>query len=140
MDDRPVVLFDGVCNVCSWSVRFIHVHDDGRMKFAPLQSDVGRELLREHDLSEDYFDSLVYVDETGAYTRSDGALRIARHLDAPYRWAWYLRFVPRVVRDAAYDSFGAVRYRLFGKKDECMVPDEELRGRFLAQSVETQTA
>lgn len=135
MDDEvPVVLFDGVCNVCSWSVRFIHAHDDGRIRFAPLQSEVGRELLHEQGLPQDYFDSLVYVDESGAYAKSDGALRIARHLDAPYRWLWHFRAVPRVVRDAAYDAFAGIRYRVFGKKDECMVPSEELRSRFLAQS------
>ncbi|WP_255195536.1 thiol-disulfide oxidoreductase DCC family protein [Halorarius litoreus] len=135
MDDgRPVVLFDGVCNVCSWSVQFIHEHDDGQVMFAPLQSAAGSELLREHRFSEDYFDSLVYVDETGAYAKSDGAVRIARHLDAPYRWAWHARFVPKVVRDAAYDAFAAIRYRVFGKKDECMMPTDELRSRFLAQS------
>jgi predicted DCC family thiol-disulfide oxidoreductase YuxK len=134
MDERPVVLFDGVCNVCSWSVRFIHEHDDGQILFAPLQSDVGRDLLRDHGLPEDYFNSLVYVDDTGAHAKSDGALRIARHLDAPYRWAWHGRFVPRVVRDVAYDGFASIRYRVFGKKEECMVPSEELRSRFLAQS------
>lgn len=136
MDEaRPVVLFDGVCTVCSWSVRFIHEHDDGQVMFAPLQSKEGREVLREHGFSEDYFDSLVYVDDSGAYAKSDGALRIARHLDAPYRWAWHVRFVPKIVRDAAYDAFAAIRYRAFGKKDECMMPSEELRSRFLAQSV-----
>ena len=132
--DRPVVLFDGVCNVCSRSVQFIHAHDDGQIMFAPLQSDEGREVLHEHGLGEDYFDSLVYVDASGAYAKSDGALRIARHLEAPYRWAWHVRFVPRAVRDAAYDAFASIRYRVFGKKDECMVPSEELRSRFLAQS------
>lgn len=133
-EDRPVVLFDGVCNVCSWSVQFIHRHDDDQILFAPLQSEVGREILGEAGLHEGYADSLVYVDDAGAYPKSDGALRIARHLDTPYRWAWHLRIVPRIVRDAAYDAFAAVRYRLFGKKDECMVPSEELRSRFLAQS------
>ncbi len=127
-----MVLFDGVCNVCSWSVRFIHAHDDGEMRFAPLQSAVAAELLAAHGLEADYFDSLVYLDDSGAYTKSDGAVRIARHLDAPYRWAWHLRVVPRPVRDAAYDAFAAVRYRLFGKKEECMVPEKGLRDRFLA--------
>jgi predicted DCC family thiol-disulfide oxidoreductase YuxK len=107
----PVVLFDGVCNFCAWSVRFIHAHDDGALRFAPLQSEVGSD---------------------GVYTKSDGAVRIARHLDSPYRLAWYLRFVPRVVRDVGYDLLARVRYDVFGKKEACMVPDAELRERFLA--------
>ncbi|MFC7175703.1 thiol-disulfide oxidoreductase DCC family protein [Halosegnis marinus] len=134
MDERPVVLFDGVCNLCAWSVRFIVAHDDGALRFAPLQSDVASELLAEHGLDADYFDSLVYIDGSGAYTKSDGAVRIARHLDAPYRWAWHARHVPRTVRDAAYDLLARVRYRIWGKKDACLVPTDELRERFLAQT------
>jgi predicted DCC family thiol-disulfide oxidoreductase YuxK len=132
--DSPVVLFDGVCNLCAWSVRFIVERDDGTLRFAPLQSEEGAALLDEHGLAADYFDSLVYINESGAYTKSDGAVRIARHLDAPYRWAWHARHVPRPLRDAAYDLLASVRYRLFGKKDACLVPDGELRERFIAQS------
>jgi predicted DCC family thiol-disulfide oxidoreductase YuxK len=132
--DRPVVLFDGVCNLCAWSVRFIVAHDDGRLRFAPLQSEAAADLLSEHGLGDDYFDSLVYVDGSGAYTKSNGAVRIARHLDAPYRWAWHTRVVPRVVRDVAYDGLARIRYRVWGKKQQCLVPDESLEARFLAQT------
>jgi len=135
--DRPVVLFDGVCNLCAWSVQFIVAHDDGSVRFAPLQSDAATELLERHGLDGDYFDSLVYVDDSGAYTRSDGAVRIARHLDAPYRWAWHTRYVPRPLRDAAYDLLARVRYRVFGKRDSCLVPTAELEDRFLARSEPT---
>ena len=130
----PVVLFDGVCNLCAWSVRFIVGRDDGTLRFAPLQSEEAAALLAEHGLATDYFDSLVYIDESGAYTKSDGAVRIARHLDAPYRWAWHARYVPRLLRDAAYELLGSVRYRLFGQKETCLVPDEELRDRFITGS------
>jgi predicted DCC family thiol-disulfide oxidoreductase YuxK len=130
--DGPVVLFDGVCNFCAWSVRFIHAHDDGALRFAPLQSAVGRDLLAGHGMAPDYFDSLVYIGADGVYTKSAGAVRIARHLDYPYRLAWLARVVPGPVRDVAYDLFADVRYDLFGQKEECMVPDAALRDRFLA--------
>ncbi|TSD13871.1 thiol-disulfide oxidoreductase DCC family protein [Haloglomus irregulare] len=130
--DGPVVLFDGVCNFCAWSVRFIHAHDDGALRFAPLQSGVGTDLLAEHGMATDYFDSLVYIGADGVYTRSAGAVRIARHLDYPYRLAWLLRLVPEAVRDAGYDLFARIRYDVFGRKESCMVPDAELRERFLA--------
>jgi len=130
--DGPVVLFDGVCNFCAWSVRFIHAHDDGVLRFAPLQSEVGAALLDEHGMAPDYFDSLVYIGADGVYTKSAGAVRIARHFRGPYRLLWLLRFVPRIVRDAGYDLLARVRYDVFGKKEECMVPDAELRERFLA--------
>lgn len=130
--DAPVVLFDGVCNFCAWSVRFLHAHDDGALRFAPLQSDVGAALLAQHGMDPDYFDSLVYIAADGVYTKSDGAVHIARHLAFPYRLAWQLRFVPQLVRDAGYDLLARVRYDVFGKKEACMVPDAELRERFLA--------
>jgi len=133
-DGGPVVLFDGVCNLCAWSVRFIVAHDDGSVLFAPLQSDAATDLLERHGLDGDYFDSLVYVDDSGTYTKSDGAVRIARHLDVPYRWAWHARHLPETLRDAAYDLLARVRYRVFGKRESCLVPSTELKDRFLSQS------
>jgi predicted DCC family thiol-disulfide oxidoreductase YuxK len=132
-EDGAVVLFDGVCNFCSWSVRFLHEHDDGSLRFAPLQSDAGRELLAAHGLPTDYFDSLVYLRDGDAYLRSDGAVRIARHLERPWRWLRVLRHVPRPVRDLGYDLLGRLRYRLFGRRDACMVPDADLRARFVGE-------
>lgn len=129
--DGPVVLFDGVCNLCSWAVRFIVSHDDGSLRFAPLQSEVASELLGTTGLQTDYFDSLVYVNDGNAYTKSAGAVRIARHLDVPYRWAWHLRLLPQSLLNVAYDGLATVRYQVFGRKDTCMVPDDELRKRFL---------
>jgi predicted DCC family thiol-disulfide oxidoreductase YuxK len=130
-DGGAIVLFDGVCNFCAWSVRFIHEHDDDTVRFAPLQSEVGRALLETQGLSADYFDSLVYIGADGVHTKSDGAVRIARHLEGPWRAAWLARYVPRPVRDVGYDVLGKVRYRIFGKKESCMIPGPELRARFL---------
>jgi predicted DCC family thiol-disulfide oxidoreductase YuxK len=135
-EDGAVVLFDGVCTFCSWSVRFLHEHDDGSLRFAPLQSAAGRELLAAHDLPADYFDSLVYLRDGEAHLKSDGAVRIADHLGRPWGWLRWLRHVPRPVRDAGYDLLGRVRYRLFGRREECMVPDADLRTRFLGESTD----
>lgn len=135
LSEGPVVLFDGVCNFCSWSVNFAHGRDDGRIRFAPLQSAVGTAILREQGLDADYFDSLVYVGTDGSvHTKSDGVVEILRHMDPPWRWLRVGRHLPRGVRDAMYDAFAAVRYRLFGKKESCMVPPPELRARFLETS------
>jgi predicted DCC family thiol-disulfide oxidoreductase YuxK len=137
VDELPeggaVVLFDGVCNFCSWSVQFLHEHDDGSLRFAPLQSEVGRELLAVHGLRTDYFDSLVYLRDGEAYLKSDGAVRIARHLDRPWRWLGGLEALPRPVRDAGYDVVGRIRYRIFGRREACMVPDADLRARFIGE-------
>ena len=114
-------------------MRFLHEHDDGSLRFAPLQSEVGQGLLDAHGLRADYLDSLVYLRDGEAHLKSDGAVRIARHLGRPWRWLRVLQAVPRPIRDAGYDLLGGVRYRIFGKRETCMVPDAELRARFVGE-------
>jgi predicted DCC family thiol-disulfide oxidoreductase YuxK len=133
---ETVVLFDGVCNLCSASVRFIVEHDrEAYFKFASLQSDVGARLLAEHGLPPPEAGrdptSVVLLENGRAYERSTAALRIARHLRGVWKLAWGFIVVPRFVRDAAYDFIAKHRYRWFGKQDTCMVPTPELRARFL---------
>ena len=128
-----IILFDGVCNLCNSSVNFIIERDKaGYFKFAPLQSEVGEKLLAENGIDKIETDSVVLIEDGAVYTHSTAALRVARKLDGAWRWLYYLNFVPRVLRDAAYKLFAKYRYKLFGKKDECMLPSPEIRARFLA--------
>lgn len=131
-DPPPVVLFDGVCNLCAASVVFILRHERRpTLRFASLQSPAGRRLLVEHGLDPDAVDSVVMLEDGRAHVRSEAALRIARRLRAPWRWAAMLGLLPRGVRDRLYDAAARRRYRLFGRREACMVPDEPLRARFL---------
>jgi predicted DCC family thiol-disulfide oxidoreductase YuxK len=140
-----VVLFDGVCNFCDASVNFIIRHDrSGYFKFAPLQSDEGRRLANEHGFSsavgatEDEnvrpssIDSIILIDDDRAYVHSSAALRVLRRLGAPWSWLYMFIIIPRPIRDWAYKLFAKYRYRLFGRKDECMLPTADVRARFLA--------
>ena len=139
-----VVLFDGVCNFCDASVNFIIEHDkSGYFKFAPLQSGEGSRLANEFgfesaaapqestesDLVE--IDSVILVEDGKAYTHSTAALRILKRLGAPWSWLYLFVVVPRPVRDWAYRLFARYRYRIFGRKDQCMLPSPEVRARFL---------
>jgi predicted DCC family thiol-disulfide oxidoreductase YuxK len=134
--DRPVLLFDGVCNLCNWSVRTIVKLDrEGEVLFAPLQSEVGRELLSRVGLEPDYFDSVVLVDGEDYYTKSEAVLRVCRLLDGPVPLLYPLIYLPAPLRDTAYDLVGEYRYQVFGKQDECPVPDPEVRQRFLERSL-----
>jgi len=136
-DRHPVVLFDGVCNLCHGAVRFLVRHDDADVfRFAPLDSPVGRALLERHGLPTADYDSVVLVDAAGAHRKSAAALRVARRLDPPWNLAWALRAVPRRVRDAVYDLVAEYRYDVFGRKDACEVPEPEIRERFLERSLE----
>ncbi len=130
---HPIVLFDGVCNLCHGFVRFVLDHDrDARFRFAPLESALGRALLLRAGLDPDALDNVVLIDDAGAHLRSDAALRIARSLGAPWSWAWLLVAIPRPLRDGVYDFVARHRYQWFGRKDVCPLPRPEWRARFLA--------
>jgi predicted DCC family thiol-disulfide oxidoreductase YuxK len=131
-DVRPVILFDGICNLCNASVRFVVRRDPtGMFRFASLQSERGRRLLRGNGLPVDDLSSIVLVDDERCYVKSDAALRIVRAL----RWPWpvlvVFSIVPRRVRDCLYEYIARNRYRWFGKQDACEVPRPELAERFL---------
>jgi predicted DCC family thiol-disulfide oxidoreductase YuxK len=127
-----VVLFDGVCNLCNGTVVFIAKRDPaGRFSFAALQSPVGRRLLGRFGLPDDELETLVLIQEDRAFTRSTAALKIARHLSGLWPLAYAAIVIPRPLRDLAYRLVARHRYRLFGKRDACMVPSRELRERFL---------
>lgn len=128
-----IVLFDGVCNFCNGAVNFIIRRDGrGRFQFAPLQSEIGARLRCEHGIPDET-DSLVLVENGKAYTHSTGALRIAKGLGGIWRVAYAFILLPQPIRDWFYSTFAKNRYKWFGKKDVCMIPTPEIRGRFLSE-------
>src|SRR5882757_5712709 len=128
----PIVLFDGVCNFCDSSVNFVIKRDGNQLfKFAPLQSEDGQKLVEEYGLNKPGIDSVILIENGRAYTHSTAALRIAQHLGGIYAWAYLFIYLPRGLRDFFYKLFARNRYRLFGKKKECMIPTPEVRERFL---------
>jgi predicted DCC family thiol-disulfide oxidoreductase YuxK len=130
--DRPVLLFDGVCNLCTGSVRWIIERDpEAQFRFASLQSDAGQALLEEFDLPTEDFESFVLVDGEDCYTKSTAALEVARRLGLPYAALYPFVVLPRFIRDRAYDLVAKNRYRVFGKRDSCMMPTPEIQARFL---------
>jgi predicted DCC family thiol-disulfide oxidoreductase YuxK len=130
--EGPVLLFDGHCNLCNGAVQFVIRHDPaGVFAFAPLQSETGRRLLAEADVSTDATESVVLVTADDAHVKSAAVLRVARRLGRPWSLLWAFRAVPRTVRDAVYDAVAATRYDVFGRRAECMVPDPDVADRFL---------
>ena len=133
--DAPLILFDGVCNLCSASVNFVIDHDpEARFRFAALQSDAAVKTLAQHGvtLRSGDPDSFVLVEEGRVYERSTAALRVARNLGGAWRLLYAFIVVPAFVRDAVYKLVARNRYRWFGKSETCRVPTPELRARFLA--------
>lgn len=127
-----IVLFDGVCNFCNASINFVIEHDSsGYFRFAPLQSEIGEKLTAKYGIDRIETDSVVLVENGKVYTHSDAALGIARHLNGVWSWAYALRVVPRPLRDLVYRLVARNRYRLFGRREACMIPTPEIRARFL---------
>lgn len=131
-ESTPIVLFDGVCHLCDRSVQFVLDRDrDGVFRFAPLQSSVGRGLLRKYDLPTASLDTMVLVENGSTYVQSGAALRIARRLNFPWNLSAVLLIVPPILRDFCYRFVAVRRYRWFGKMDSCRVPDAHWKDRFL---------
>lgn len=130
--EKPLVLFDGVCNLCNASVQFILKRDRRAwFRFASLQSDAGQQVLREQGLATDELDTMILVEDRAVYTRSTAALRIVRRLGGLWPLLYAFIVVPRVIRDFFYRIVAKNRYRWFGRRDQCMVPNEEIRSRFV---------
>lgn len=129
-----IVLFDGVCNLCCASVRFIVERDDKKVfRFAALQSEAAQKILAEHGMRAPEGDpeSILLVDGDRVHCCSGAALRIAKHLSFPWFLGFVFIVVPWFIRDPIYRFFARRRYRWWGKKEACMVPTPELRARFL---------
>lgn len=133
--DKPVLLFDGVCNLCNGIIRFLIRHDpEERLRFASLQSEAGQQLLALCDARTDHPlpNTVVLVQEGKCYTKSEAALRTLQVLGRGYSWlSRSLSWFPRPLRDAVYDWVSRNRYRWFGKRDACLLPTPDLNRRFL---------
>jgi len=129
---NPIILFDGVCNFCNASVNFIMQRDPkGIFHFAPLQSLTGQNLMKKLGLSTDDLDTMVLIDGDKHYTRSSAGLRIAARLNG--LWPIFAAFliVPKFLRDWIYKIIAKNRYRWWGKRETCMVPEPGMKERFI---------
>lgn len=132
---EPLWLFDGVCNLCSGSVRAVLAIDrKGIMRFTPIQSDYGRVLAIAHGIDPDHPASFLYLDGGQAFEKSAAILALLRRLGAPWAWlAAVVGLLPKAWLDAGYDWLAANRYRLMGKRSSCMLPTPEQRARFILE-------
>lgn len=129
---RHIVLYDGVCNLCTRTVRFIIQRDPaGHFCFASLQSPIGQTFLRQYLDSASEAGSVVLIINGKAYVRSDAVLLIMRHLSGGWRAVAYLKMLPRPLRDFFYRLIARYRFRLFGKQATCLVALPGWESRFL---------
>ena len=132
--DGGIVIFDGYCNFCSRSVRFVLRKDKRRyFTFAASQTPEGQNILSLYRLGELAEHSIVLIEHGNVYWKSTAALRIARQLADGWRLFYVCMIIPRRLRDFVYDLIARNRYRLFGMSDRCFVPDPAMRERFLLE-------
>lgn len=111
-----IVLFDGICNLCNASVRFISRHDkDNKIQFASLQSEMANQLLSKLAIDNKNRDSIIFISDEKVFFKSNAAIEIAKLLNGFPRYLQYFRFIPRPIRDFVYGLIAKNRYRLFGK-------------------------
>lgn len=129
---RHIVLYDGVCNLCTRTVRFIIQRDPaGHFCFASLQSHIGQTFLRQYLDSTGGSGSVVLIMNGQAFVRSDAVLLIMRHLSGGWRAVAYLKVLPRSLRDFFYRLIARYRFPLFGKRATCLVALPGWESRFL---------
>lgn len=139
LSDLPdsIVFYDGVCGLCAWAVRWLISHDaDAVLSFAPLQGETaGRLGIEWDDDAPPSQTTVIYVDTTAdpvrIERRSRAAFAALEAAGAYPRLTRIARFVPRPVADVVYRGVAAIRYRVFGKHDQCQIPSPQERQRFL---------
>jgi predicted DCC family thiol-disulfide oxidoreductase YuxK len=132
-DDRPIVIFDGYCAMCSGFARFVLRHDRrGELRLVPAQSGLGRALYVHYGLDPVAFETNILLEDGVAWFKAEGSMRIAERLGFPWRLAAAFRIVPRAWREALYDVVARNRLRVFGKREVCYVSDPKYADRFLA--------
>lgn len=129
-NNKRIILFDGVCRLCTGWSKFILRYDKYAVfKLASVQSPVGQDLLRQYGLPTQTFDTMVYIENGRLFTKSDAFIRIIAQL--PFHWLLLagLACVPLPVRDWLYDRIALNRYTLFGKHPSCFIPDADTSRR-----------
>jgi predicted DCC family thiol-disulfide oxidoreductase YuxK len=134
--ESPIILFDGVCNLCNASVQFVIERDPTAIfRFAALQSDFGQAILAKNGVYTEgsplALNSIVLVENGQLYDKSTAALRIAKRLSGGMKFMAIFLIVPKFIRDFVYKIIAKNRYRWFGKQEACWLPTKELKARFL---------
>lgn len=131
MKGKPIIFFDGVCNLCNGAIQLIIKYDKlSIFKFASLQSDFAEQILSPYGLDVSKLDSIVLLQNGKVYNKSSAVLHIVRQLRyfSPF---YFLIVIPKFARDWVYDLVAKSRYSVWGKQETCMLPSPSLKNRFI---------
>ena len=129
-NEPSIILFDGVCNLCNgWVKLIIKLDKTKHFKFASLQGQFGQESIKKYSL--EHIDSIILLEQGRVYTEAIAALRILKKLKGPIRVFDFLTILPKSFQSFTYKWVAKNRYRIFGKRESCMIPSDDLKERFL---------
>jgi predicted DCC family thiol-disulfide oxidoreductase YuxK len=127
----PIILFDGVCNLCNGAIQFVLENDSQKtFKFASLQSDFAQDFLKKHQLPTENFGTLILIENDQIFIKSKAVFKIAKYLPK-YTWLHIFRFFPIAISDFFYDIVSKNRLKWFGRRESCWLPTKDLKERFL---------
>lgn len=130
--NNQIILFDGVCNLCNSFVQFVIKRDkQSKFKFGSLQSAEAVKILRDLNFENQKLQTVIFIMDDVIYTRSTAVLKIARQLGGAWKFCYVFIIIPKSLRDWIYNKASKSRYKMFGKRDTCMIPTPELKSRFL---------
>ena len=131
---KKLILFDGVCNLCNSSVLYVIKRDKKNIfLFAPLQSEIGKQIIQKFDINTEIVDSIIlYIPEKDSiHHKSTAALKIASQLGFPTNALAIFLVIPNFIRNWVYDFIARNRYKWYGKKEACMTTSADLQHKFL---------
>ncbi len=131
---KHIVLFDGICNLCNASIKYIIKHDKNDVfRFSAIQSSTGQMLIKKYGIDTKKIDSIIYIPphNKNYYLQSDAALKIASKLRFPINLMSLFLIIPKFIRNWVYNFIAKNRYKWYGKKDRCLIPTPQLKAKFL---------
>lgn len=132
VDKREIVFFDGVCNLCSSTVNIILKHENNsHLYFSSLQSKFAKKFLNSYGINSNQHDSIIYYSKNNLYYKSDAIFKILMHSKFYFKLMLILKIFPKVFLDYCYDLISRNRYKWFGKKTVCYIPEKDFYYRFL---------
>ena len=127
----PIVLFDGVCNLCNSSVQFLLSYNrKENLRFASLQSSFAKNLLQKLNIPFKDLNTIIFIENGKVYTKSAAIFQTSKHLIFPWKAIQYFAFIPTCISNWFYDLIAKNRYRWFGRKKKCMIPKQKWQNRF----------
>jgi predicted DCC family thiol-disulfide oxidoreductase YuxK len=131
--NKKIILFDGVCNLCNLAVQFVIKHDRKDVfRFVALQSELGQEIVVYIGIDSKNIDSIIlYEPGIAYYYKSEAALQIAKNLGGFFHFGTVFKIIPTSIANQVYDYIAKNRYKWHGKKESCTIPTAELKAKFL---------